>query len=154
MTTHAPGITANKTGKRYAALTALLMTLSLWSASAHACWEEAAKRYGIDVRLLYAIAKTESSVNPQAVNRNGNGTYDVGLMQINSSWFPTLRRFGIQENHLYDPCVSLQVGAWILAQNARRMGNSWEAIGAYNSGDPDRRLAYARRVYKNLPTLP
>lgn len=130
---------------------ALLVLATLSCAPAHACWEEAAQRYGIDARLLYAIAKTESGVNPRAVNRNANGSYDVGLMQINSSWFPLLRRYGIDEQQLYDPCVSLQVAGWILAQNARRLGNAWDAVGAYNSPNPQRRQAYALKVYKNLP---
>ena len=121
---------------------------------AHACWEAAARRYNVDVRLLYAIAKTESSINPRAINRNKNGSYDVGLMQINSSWFPLLRRHGIEEHHLYDPCVSLQVGGWILAQNLHRLRDPWLAVGAYNSPTPARARAYALKVYRNLPPQP
>lgn len=107
--------------------------------------------YGVNEYLLYAIAKTESSLNPKAINRNKNGSYDVGLMQINSSWFPTLRKFGIAEEDLYDPCVSIHVGAWILADNMRRLGNSWNAVGAYNSSKPDLRVKYAQKVYRNIP---
>lgn len=119
---------------------------------AFACWEEAAARYGVNSSLLYAIAKTESSLNPAAVNRrNANGTYDIGLMQVNSSWLPTLAKYGIAESQLYDACTSIHVGAWIMAQNMQRLGNSWDAVGAYNSPNPGRRLAYALRVYKNLP---
>ena len=101
--------------------------------------------------MLYAIAKTESSLNPSAINRNKNGSYDIGLMQINSSWFPMLRRYGVDEKQLYDACTSIHVGAWILAQNMRRLGNSWEAVGAYNSSNPDIRMKYALKVYKNIP---
>jgi len=120
--------------------------------AAHACWEQAARKYGVDVHLLYAIAKTESSLKPTAVNRNNaNGSYDVGLMQINSSWLPTLKRFGIEEKDLYEPCVSIDVGAWILAHNIRSYGNTWAAVGAYNTPDPARGLQYAHRVYRNLP---
>ena len=72
-------------------------------------------------------------------------------MQINSSWLPTLRRFGIVEKDLYEPCVSIDVGAWILAHNIRSYGNTWAAVGAYNSPDPARGLQYALRVYRNLP---
>lgn len=121
---------------------------------AQACWEAAGRRYGIDPRLLYAIARTESSLDPRAINRNKNGSYDVGLMQINSSWFPLLKRHGIEERHLYDPCVSLQVGSWILAQNLRRLRDPWLAVGAYNSPTPARARAYALKVYKNLPPGP
>lgn len=116
-----------------------------------ACWEEAGARYNINPYLLYAIAKTESGLNPAAVNRNKNGSYDIGMMQINSLWLPELRKSGLEEKHLYDPCTSIHVGAWILAQNMRRLGNSWEAVGAYNAGKPDLRLKYALKVYRNIP---
>lgn len=129
----------------------LFITLASLSVPATACWEDAAERYGVNPHLLYAIAKTESSLNPRAVNRNKNGSYDIGLMQINSTWFPTLRKFGVEEHHLYDPCTSIHVGAWILADNMRRLGNSWNAVGAYNTSKPDLRVKYARKVYRNLP---
>jgi hypothetical protein len=61
-----------------------LIAMALTAGNALACWEEAATKYGINAQLLYAIAKTESGLNPQAFNRNKNGSYDVGLMQINS----------------------------------------------------------------------
>lgn len=32
-----------------------------------ACWDEAASRYGLRSHLLYAIARTESGLNPAAV---------------------------------------------------------------------------------------
>jgi soluble lytic murein transglycosylase-like protein len=122
------------------------------ASSSHACWEQAAQKYGVNAQLLYAIAKTESSLKPTAVNRgNSNGSYDVGLMQINSSWLPTLKRYGIAEKDLYEPCVSIEVGAWILAHNIRSYGYTWAAVGAYNSPNPARGLVYAHRVYRNLP---
>ena len=125
--------------------------LAFTSANALACWEEAAVKYDINAYLLHAIAKTESGLNARAINRNRNGSYDIGLMQINSIWLPALRKFGIDEQQLYDPCTSIQVGAWILAQNMRRLGNSWNAVGAYNSGNRELGLRYALKVYKNLP---
>lgn len=130
----------------------MAMTLmALASGQAIACWEEAASKYRIHAYLLYAIAKTESNLNPRAINRNKNGSYDIGLMQINSIWLPTLRKYGLDEQQLYDPCTSIQVGAWILAQNMQRLGNSWDAVGAYNASNPAYRLRYAQKVYRNLP---
>lgn len=119
---------------------------------ANACFDEAAAHYGVNARLLYAIAKTESGLNPKAINRaNRNGTYDIGLMQINSRWLPMLRKHGIDEAQLYDACTSIQVGAWILADNMKRLGTTWEAVGAYNARDAALRVKYAWKVYRNLP---
>ena len=116
-----------------------------------ACWEEIGNKYQIQPHLLYAIAKTESNLSATAINRNKNGSYDIGIMQINSSWFPRLKKYGIAEQDLYDACTNIEVGAWILAHNLAKIGNSWQAIGAYNSSNPAIGLKYANRVYKNLP---
>lgn len=121
------------------------------SSGASACWQDAAAQYGMNPYLLYAIAKTESNLNPSAINRNKNGSYDIGLMQINSSWLPTLRKYGIEEAQLWDACINIHVGAWVLAQNMRRMGNSWEAVGAYNARNSELRIKYAQKVYRNIP---
>jgi soluble lytic murein transglycosylase-like protein len=117
-------------------------------------WESiAAKYYGLNPYLLHAIAVQESGLNPLARSRpNTNGSVDIGLMQINSSWLPTLRsRFGIHRSHLDHPCINLDVGAWILYENFRAMGYTWRAIGAYNAVSDDKRLTYARHIYRRMP---
>ena len=131
---------------------------------AHACWQDAGARYGVDARLLYAIAQQESSLNARAINRSHTartGSVDIGLMQINSRWLSVLHRHGIGEADLLDPCTNLQVGAWILAQSFRRYGATWEAVGAYHAGctalrPPDcaaTRTRYAAAVYRRLKGL-
>jgi soluble lytic murein transglycosylase-like protein len=118
---------------------------------AHACWNDAAKRYQVSSALLYAIARTESGLNPQAIGRNGNGSRDIGLMQINSAWLPTLASHGIGERDLFEPCTNIHVGAWILAGNVYRLGYTWEAVGAYNAASPVLRRAYIDKVRRHLP---
>ncbi|MFH5249618.1 lytic transglycosylase domain-containing protein [Burkholderia semiarida] len=111
------------------------------------CFEAAGERYGIDPRLLHAIAIVESRMEPGAVGTNPNGTVDVGLMQINSSHFPRLQRRGITREKLTrDPCASVLVGAEILADFIGRHGYTWRAVGAYNAGSRKDREA-ARKVY-------
>ena len=118
------------------------------------CWDQAAKYHGLDPWLLYAVAYVESRHNPSVISKpNRNGTYDIGLMQINSIWLPELRRYGIDTRMLKNACASTYVGAWVMAKNVRRYGYSWKAIAAYNVGsveDPVRRRIgynYAKKVY-------
>ena len=47
--------------------------VTLAALSAHACWDEAATRYRISSELLYAIARTESALDPQAVGQGVDG---------------------------------------------------------------------------------
>ncbi len=119
------------------------------------CFESASERYGIDVRLLTAIAKVESNINMIAVNSNGNGTKDYGVMQINSSWKQKLSDLDIAwDDVVSSPCMNIHVGAWILANNFSTQGVNWDSIGAYNAGDKKtdaatiRRTNYATKVYR------
>jgi len=117
---------------------------------ARACWDEAAARYQVNSALLYAIAQTESGLDPLAIGRNRDGSRDIGLMQINSAWLPTLATYGISERDLFHPCTSIHVGAWVLARNFHQLGYTWDAVGAYNAVSPGLRRAYAEKVRRNL----
>ena len=139
---------------------ALLFLISV-SAPSAACWEQAAHRYGVAVELIYAVAHVESGLNARATNRSHQtrtGSYDIGLMQINSSHLPMLARYGITERDLYEPCTNIHVGAWLLAESFSRFGTTWEAVGAYNAACTRLRGAacqsvrakYAQRVYRKL----
>ena len=130
----------------------LSLSRSNSSGGSHSCWDKAALSYNLDPWLLFAIAKVESSFNHKAINKNvsksGVVTYDLGLMQINSIWLPSLRNFGIDTKDLFEPCTSIFVGAWIVAQNIKRFGYNQDGIGAYNApNNISLRRAYAKKVY-------
>lgn len=114
------------------------------------CFNVASIKYQIPGKLLKAIAKTETKMNPYAININSNHTYDIGIMQINSSWLPKLNRVGIFQKDLLEPCENIQIGAWILAQNIKRYGFTGTAIGAYNSSQSASRERYMELVMSNL----
>lgn len=124
----------------------IFLLLAFSGTASAACFDEAAERYGLPSSLLKAISRVESSGHPEAINRNPDGSYDIGHMQINSRWLPVLQQYGISARSLFDPCTNTFVGAWILAQNVRRLGYDWMAIGAYNAGGLSKRRAYARKV--------
>ncbi|WP_126448268.1 lytic transglycosylase domain-containing protein [Sulfuricystis multivorans] len=130
--------------------TILSLALAVHVSANAACFDEAAARYRIPSSLLMAISRVESSGNPHAINRNSDGSYDIGHMQINSRWIPVLQRYGITERNLFDACTNTYVGAWILAQNIHRLGYGWDAIGAYNASNQAKRMAYARKVAQVL----
>lgn len=125
------------------------------------CWDEAASRHDIEPELLQAIASVESGFRADAMNRaNRNGTRDIGLMQINSAHLPRLLKEGITEQRLLEePCLSVEVGASILADFIKQFGYNWTAVGAYNAGPgagPQRdslRLRYAEKIWVRYEAL-
>jgi len=113
------------------------------------CWADASARFKIPADLLYAIARVESGNRSDVVSKpNSNGTYDIGLMQINSSHLPRLAKMGITEQDLLtNACLNLHVGAMILSEKIATYGYNWVAIGAYNARSYNKRMAYARKVF-------
>ncbi len=112
------------------------------------CFEEAGKAYDVNPKLLKTIAMTESNLRPDAVNKNRNGTLDIGLMQINSSWIEIL---GLNAGHLIqDPCYNTLIGAKILRQCIDRRGYTWEAVGCYNASSRAKQVKYSWRILNQM----
>lgn len=110
-----------------------------------ACLQQAEVKYGIPKDLLRAISRVESSGNTTAVHLNYR-TYDIGVMQVNSAWLPTLSRYGIRPVDLYDACTNIDVGAWILSQEIAQHGYTWEAVGRYHSPTAAHQTKYIQRI--------
>lgn len=138
-----------------------LLLCCLWPSSSwagdprlEACIVAAAKYRNIDPYLLKAIAIQESGLNINAVNRgNKNGSIDHGPFQINSGWLPRLKKQGITQEQLYDPCVAPYVAAWILANEIKRHGATWRAVGAYNSPTDSNQRNYASKIQQHYRAL-
>lgn len=137
--------------------------LSAGAASA-TCFSEAAARYKLPEDLLRAVVKVESGGRPEAMNlghKTRTGTYDIGLMQINSSWLKKLKTYSITEEMLKEPCQNVLVGAWILSHHLKETGADWNGVGSYNascrtlSADycKKTRYGYSWKVYQALMKL-
>lgn len=128
--------------------TSSLLEYSCSGSCLTSCFISAGRTYDISPNLLWAIAKVESNFNHGAVSYNKNGSYDYGIMQINSSWY---RHLGHDRwMALADPCYSIYVGAWMLKQCINKHGYTWEAVGCYNASSKHKRNKYAWVVYKTL----
>lgn len=100
--------------------------------------KEAGKKYNLDPLLILAIAKAESGLKVSAINRNNNGTYDYGLMQVNSI---NLDFVGATKDTIFNPATNIHAGAKVLDQKRtyiqQKKGTftTQELISAYNQGE-------------------
>lgn len=125
------------------------------------CFDEASRMYGVSAVLLRAIAKVESGFNPRAYACNKNGTCDIGVMQINTSWLETLARWDITKEDLFDACTNIKIGAWIASGLIAKHGLTWDAVGGYNAGCKNKskascmaiRAPYTWKVYNAMTAM-
>lgn len=112
------------------------------------CFQDAGREYAVSPLLLETLARIESNLNPKAINRNSNGSFDIGLMQINSTWMGRLNRRA--EDLLSDPCANVMAGAWVLRHCLDAYGYTWQAVGCYNARSNGKRIDYAWKVFREL----
>lgn len=136
-----------------ATLIIVVVSLALFPATAQAfCYDEAATEYHVPPQALSCIADVESGQDPFSVHYNMDGSKDVGLMQINSSWYRKIKsQSGIEVadafwRNLANPCYNVRFGAWVLSDCIHRYRYTWEAIGCYNAANPVKRAKYAKKV--------
>lgn len=111
------------------------------------CINEAALCFKINPLLIKAIIWQESKNQQDAINRNKNNTIDVGMMQINSIHFKSLKKMGITEQSLREnSCANVFSGAWVLSQIIDRHGYTWDGIGRYHSSTPVHHDKYVRNI--------
>jgi len=72
-----------------------------------------------------------------AAAHNKNGTFDLGVMQINSRWVPTLAHYGYTKVDIqFNPCLNVKIGTWLIAKGLAEEKNFWSGIGNYHSHTP------------------
>jgi soluble lytic murein transglycosylase-like protein len=117
------------------------------------CINQAAVEFHVPAKLIISILNIERGKVGQAV-KNSNGTYDLGPMQINTSWLPELRRYSISREAVqYDPCINVKVGAWILAKSIAEEKSLLKGVGDYHSHTFKHNYPYSQKVRINFTTV-
>jgi len=119
-------------------------------------FQKVASEYNLPWFLLKSIAITENhKLNPKLVQKNTNHTYDIGLMQINSTWIKKLKNKFPQISFakLKEPYFNIKIGAYILKQNIENYGYSWKSVSFYHSFTKKYRIEWLKRIKNNIKYL-
>jgi hypothetical protein len=117
------------------------------------CVADAAREHGLSPVALLGILAVEDGRSGEA-RLNADGTWDLGVFQVNTVHINALRRRGFNaEAVLRDGCVNARAAAWVLRREFERTGDIWRAVGAYHSRTPKLRDAYIGKVRKHLARL-
>ncbi len=90
-------------------------------------FKEAARRYGLPLPYLLAVARGESFFDPNAVSSKGA----IGLMQIMPA---TAGDYGVKKEQLFDPAENIDTGAHLLSDLNTRLDDPYLALAAYYCG--------------------
>ncbi len=117
--------------------------------------EAAAGEFKIPKEILYGLIRTESAFIPDVVSRSGA----VGLAQLMPATAKdvaarirkstALKFLESGDPDLRDPQTNMKLGAWYLADLARRLESPLLALGSYNGGIT--RLRRWRQNHMDLP---
>lgn len=124
-----------------------------------ACIEASAALYHLPTALFLIILHVEGG-RPGFVTGNTNSTVDIGPMQINQIWLPTLARHwhattqatfrAIRDNF----CANVAAGGWILARSIRDAGGHlWQGVAYYHSRTRRYESAYLLAVLREAGRL-
>ena len=117
-----------------------------------ACLMLAAHTYQVPPAVMIGIMHVEGGRVGQQAGPNGNGTYDLGPMQVNTRWIPGLARYwGLDPYRAKvlvrdDGCVNVKVAAWILHDKIAEAGSIYGGIARYHSATPGLGYRYAAKV--------
>jgi soluble lytic murein transglycosylase len=97
--------------------------------------EPLAQEYGLDKFLIYAVIKTESGFNPDAVSTAGAR----GLMQIMPDTFKWIKNYRLFENNIeyddmFNPEDNIRFGAYFISFNMRKYNSINNSLAAYHAG--------------------
>lgn len=124
-----------------------------------ACIEAAASTWHISPVVIVILLHVEGG-SLGAVHPNANGTVDIGPMQINQIWLPTLARhwhatvpqtYADLENSF---CANVIAGTWILHKAiVEAHGHLWRGVAYYHSHTKIFECDYLRAVLAEVRHL-
>ncbi len=95
---------------------------------------DAAKEYGLDRWLVYAVIKVESDFVPDAESHAGA----IGLMQImpvTGEWIAWRKDESYRQERLTEPAYNVDMGCYLLSYLLEYYDNNLDyAVAAYNAG--------------------
>lgn len=112
------------------------------------CIQFNSSHFGVPELAIRAILDVEGG-KMCTVSKNTNGSYDLGLMQIN-----TINLSYIQEEYprvtasdiACKPCLNITIGTWILSKRISETQDIWKGIGHYHSRTPKFRDRYLKKI--------
>lgn len=118
------------------------------------CINQAATEYQVPAALIMAIIQVEGGQVGLAMP-NTNGSFDLGVMQINTAWAPSFEAKGYRLSDIQNnPCKNVDVGTWILSQCLNHDANNlMVAVGDYHSHTPILNQAYASKVLDDYQVI-
>lgn len=116
-----------------------------------ACIVQASNHYGVPEAHFRGILAQEGGKTGMR-NRNRNGSYDLGVGQINTIHLAELSKYGIGERELmYNDCLNVHVAAYRFRYEIDRVGGDvWRGVGNYHSRTPTLSATYRERVAQRM----
>lgn len=117
------------------------------------CINASAIEFHVPAKLIIAVLATEGGKTGQ-ISKNKNSSYDAGSMQINSIWYPVLKKYNISPDQIKnDACLNVKVGTWILAKKIASNHDLLTGVGAYHSMTPSLNQKYSYKINAILHTI-
>jgi soluble lytic murein transglycosylase-like protein len=110
---------------------------------------KAGRMHSVDPVLILAVMAIESRYNPVAESDMGA----MGLMQVIPRWHPEKLSDHGGEDALLEPEVNIHVGAQILREYYRRLGDEVLALQMYAGAFNEPTSQYANKVYAERARL-
>ena len=111
------------------------------------CAMEASHEYSVPLNAVLAVAEQEGG-KPGMAKRNRNGSYDYGVMQINSTHLEEFGKYGITRAHLmHDGCYPVQLATWMIQQHLNSCNAEfWTCVARYHSKTPSLNAVYRAKI--------